>query len=268
MDDGLSIDDRRLLADTRRVIPRFHAPDARATGDEIALPDEEAEHATRVLRLGPGAAIRVFDGQGHEYDAQVVRATKSSVLVRVDNARSPAAAEPSVAVTLAIAVLKGDKMDDVVRDAVMIGAGAILPLVTERAEVSLASLARAHRQERWTRIAISSTKQCGRAVVPDVLAPMEFAALASALEQRAIPLPALMLVEPSAAADVVSVSALDPRPPKEATIIVGPEGGWTAQEIERVSGTCRFVRLGSRTLRADRAPLVALSALLTVWRDL
>lgn len=250
------------------MVPRFYVPDAHAIGDEIALPDEEAQHATRVLRLRTGAAVRVFDGRGHEYDAQVVRATKSSVLVRVDKARAPAAAEPRVAVTLAVAVLKGDKMDDVVRDAVMIGAGAILPLVTERAEVSLASLARAHRQERWTRIAISSTKQCGRAVVPGVFAPMDFAGLAAALEERSMPGPGLMLVEPSAGADVLSVSELDVQPPKEATVIVGPEGGWTTQEIERVSGTCRFVRLGSRTLRADRAPLVALSALLTIWRDL
>lgn len=249
------------------VTPRFLVPDANAIGHEVALPDDEAEHASRVLRLRTGAVVRVFDGRGHEFDAQVVRATKSTVVVRVDRPREPGASEPGVAITLAVAVLKGDKMDDVVRDAVMVGASAILPLVTGRAEVSLASLFRAHRQERWTRISVSSAKQCGRAVVPAVLAPTDFAGLVTALEQRAIAAPGLMLVEPSAAADAVSLSELDAHPPKEATVIVGPEGGWTAGEIERVSGTCRFVRLGSRTLLADRAPLVALSALLTIWRE-
>lgn len=247
---------------------RFYAPDAHAIGDEVALPAEEAQHATRVLRLKIGARVRVFDGRGHEFDAQIVRATKSAVSVRVDKARAPGAGEPNVAVTLAVAVLKGDKMDDVVRDAVMIGAAAIMPIVTERTEVSLASLVRGHRQERWARIAISSTKQCGRAVVPAVLPPADFATLAAALEQRTMPGPGLMLVEPSGDADVVALPELDAQPPKEATVIVGPEGGWTPQEIERVSGSCRFVRLGSRTLRADRAPLVALSALLTIWGDL
>ena len=232
------------------------------------MPADEAEHAAKVLRLATGAMVRVFDGQGHEFDAQVVRATKAAVIVRIGSAREPAAEEPRVAVTLAVAVLKGEKMDDVVRDAVMIGASAILPVVTERSEVSRASLVRAHRQERWTRIAVSSAKQCGRALVPTVMEPVEFAGLAAALEQRNIPGPGLMLVEPAASVEAISLSELDPQPPKEATVIIGPEGGWAAQELERLSGTCRFVRLGARTLRADRAPLVALAALLTVWRDL
>ncbi len=114
---------------------RFHAPDAKTPGEVVPLPDDEAEHLTRVLRLKPGDAVRVFNGRGGEFDAVVEQAGKNGVLVRVGNAQRPAP-EARVAITLAQAVLKGDKMDDVVRDAVMLGVAAIQPIVTEHAEVT------------------------------------------------------------------------------------------------------------------------------------
>ena len=89
------------------------------------LPPEEAEHLTRVLRLGTGAAIRVFNGSGEEFESVVEATSKEAVQVRLGQPRDPAP-EALLQVTLAQAVLKGDKMDDVIRDAVMIGAKAIL----------------------------------------------------------------------------------------------------------------------------------------------
>ena len=90
--------------------------------------------------------------------------------------REPAP-EARLQVTLAQAVLKGDKMDDVVRDAVMIGATAIRPILTARTETTAAILEKGRRQERWERVAISSAKQCGRAIVPPILEPVAFDAL-------------------------------------------------------------------------------------------
>src|SRR2546426_11773221 len=110
----------------RAVNARFYVPDAHAPGDLVALPDEEADHLTRVLRLKAGDAVRVFNGRGHEFDAVVDQAGKSGVHVRVGRAAQPAP-EPRVAITLAQAVLKGDKMDDVVRDATMLGVAEIQP---------------------------------------------------------------------------------------------------------------------------------------------
>ena len=102
--------------------------------------------------------------------------------VRVDGARD-AVAEPRVAVTLAQAALKGDKMDDVVRDAVMMGVAAVQPFVTTRSEVTHAALVRGRRRERWERIAVASAKQCGRATVPAILEPQSFEDVVLALEQ-------------------------------------------------------------------------------------
>ena len=246
--------------------PRFFVPGTYATGDQIALPDDEARHLTRVLRLRPGDAVCVFDGRGHEFDALVANTTKGAAGVQVREARA-AATEARVAITVAHAVLKGDKMDDVVRDAVMIGAAAIQPVVTARTEVTLSALARGRRQDRWSRVAVSSAKQCGRAVVPSLAEPIAFDALLEALRRLSLPQPALMLVEPSADGGAMTLEDLDPATPREATVVIGPEGGWTPDEIERGSAACRLVRLGGRTLRADAMALVALAALFTKWRE-
>jgi 16S rRNA (uracil1498-N3)-methyltransferase len=247
------------------VNARFHAPDARVPGEELELPADEARHLTRVLRLGVGALVRVFDGSGHEFTARVTRVERDAVRVRLEEA-CPAAREASVAITLAQAVLKGDRMDDVVRDAVMMGVAAVQPIVTTRAEVSLVALARGGRRVRWERVAISSAKQCGRAVVPPVHEPVDFDAFLSALAATAADVP-IMLVEPSAAGEVVSLSALSPTPPAAATVLVGPEGGWTEEEMASAASACRLVSLGGRTIRADAMAIVAMAALFSRWGE-
>lgn len=244
---------------------RFYAPEAQRVDDVVELPGEEAEHLARVLRLKSGSAIRIFNGRGNEFEGVVESVTRGRVSVRIGPART-AAAEPSVAVTLAQAVLKGDKMDDVVRDAVMMGVAAIQPIVTVRTEVALSTLERGGRRDRWRRIAISAAKQCGRATVPEVLAPKSFADVTAALAQMTLPGPALMLVEPSAAAETATLGDLQ-APSRETTLLIGPEGGWTAEEIDRGGATARLVTLGSRTIRADAMALVALAALFATWKQ-
>jgi 16S rRNA (uracil1498-N3)-methyltransferase len=246
---------------------RFHAPDAEREGDVVSLPEDEAQHLTRVLRLKAGASVRVFNGRGSEFDGVVERAGKDAVRVRVGHARD-AVSEARVAVTLAQAVLKGDKMDAIIRDAVMMGVAAVQPVVTMRSEVTLLSLRRGHRRERWERIAVSSAKQCGRAVVPAILEPQAFETVTASLAAMTLPGPALMFVEPAVSADAVSLSDLDGTPPRETTVLIGPEGGWTAEEVEAGIAVSRLVRIGVRTLRAEVMPLVALAALLTRWREL
>jgi 16S rRNA (uracil1498-N3)-methyltransferase len=241
---------------------RFYASAARA-GEVIALPEEEAAHLTRVLRLRAGADVSIFDGRGREFLAVVEKAGKSEVLVRVGRERPAPAREPRVAVTLAQAVLKGDKMDDVVRDAVMMGVTAIQPIVTSRAEVSVASMRTGARRDRWQRIAVASAKQCGRAVVPPVLDFVEFASL---VEPGSIG-SAFMFVEPGAASDARPLAELKGLPPDEAAVFIGPEGGWTADEIDAAGNVAHLLTVGSRTFRADAMALVALAALFTVWKE-
>lgn len=255
------------MPDNRRVAPpRFYAPAARTGGEAVELPPEEADHLARVLRLRTGAAIRVFDGHGREFEAVVDRIGKNGASVRVGRSCTTQA-EARVAITLAHAVLKGDKMDAVVRDAVMMGAAAIQPLVSARTETAVATLHRGNRRRRWERIAIASAKQCGRAVVPAILEPRTFG---DAVTNRASATPSdlgLMFVEPAATNRMLTLADLPSPAPDRATVLIGPEGGWTTDEIDLASHTCRFVTLGPRTLRADAMALVALSALFAHWRE-
>ena len=247
---------------------RFFAPAAGVPGDRILLPVDEAEHLTRVLRLSSGDRVRVFNGRGAEFEAVVNTADREGVRLTIGAPCVPAP-EPRVAITLAQAVLKGDKMDDVVRDAVMMGVAAIHPIVTARGEISLASLTRGRRRERWERIAVSSAKQCGRAVVPLIAEPRQFnASTGSSVRTRGedFPSPVFILVEPNTSAGV-ALAELESTIPKRATLVIGPEGGWTAEELQIAAGLGALITLGQRTLRADAMALVALSAMFARWGE-
>jgi len=246
-------------------VPRFFAP-ALDQGDETTLlPRQESEHLTRVLRLGVGDSVAVFDGRGHEFLTRVVGHERNSVRVQLVSRVDPAA-EPSVALTLVQAVLKADKMDDIVRDAVMLGVTAIQPIVTKRAEVTVAALMRSARVERWKRVALASVKQSRRAVVPEIRTPLTFETLLGE------PAPALsvMLVEPGASASVEPLGVLRGQPiPPDAAILIGPEGGWVEAEWTSAGEHgIRLVTLGHRTLRADAVPVAAISVLQFLWGDL
>ena len=245
------------------VLPRFFAPDAgrSAAGSIVVLPEDESAHVTRVLRLAVGDSVRIFDGDGREWRAEIAEVTRHRVGVMLFEALTPAR-ESRIPIVLAVAVLKGDKMDEVVRDAAMLGATAIQPLITDRTEFSLSAVTRGHRTGRWQRLAVASCKQCGRAVVPRVRAAQELDAWMAQPAQGA----RLLLVEPATPADVREIH--DVQAPSAAEVVVGPEGGWTTREIDGAQAAgVEFVRLGTLTLRADAVPLVALAALRTIWRD-
>jgi len=242
--------------------PRFLADSIDLASSTARLSPDETRHLSQVLRLGTGDEIAVFDGAGREFLARVDEVDRSGASVTLLDAIEPAA-EPAVRLTLAQAYLKGDKMDDVVRDAVMLGFAAVQPIVTARAETSLAALMRSARHERWHRIAVSSAKQCGRAVVPAIAPPIAFDGPTSLAH---LPSPQFLLVEPGASALTTAVAGVDPTAPAAATLIVGPEGGWTAEEVQRCAGHAHPLGIGALTLRADAAAMVAAAALITHWK--
>jgi 16S rRNA (uracil1498-N3)-methyltransferase len=246
-------------------VHRFYAPGF-LNQREVELPEDEAHHLSRVLRLTVGDTIAVFDGEGREATARVASIGSRSTKVKVIEPRQPVP-EPAVAVTLAQALLKSDKMDRVIRDAVMLGVSAIQPFVSKRTDVPLAALKTSARRARWERTIISSVKQCGRAVVPPLLAMADFPQLvtpsSSALR--------LMLVEPGGAGspDISDLKAFEDQRPAEAVVLIGPEGGWEPQEIDKAQAAgVTLVTLGSRVLRADAAGAAAIAVLRYIWRDL
>lgn len=243
------------------MIARVLAPDAHAEGQTLALAADEAAHLGRVLRLRAGDAVRVFDGRGHEWRAIVASARGAAVTVTLGAPAAPAA-EPPRRYTLAPAVLKGDGTDDVIRDAVMLGAARLMPFVAARSETRLATVRRGERSARWQRIAVAAAKQCGRAVVPAIDPVVDFGAVVTAAADEV----RLLLVEPALAADARPITSVPP--PAAVTLAIGPEGGWTEAEVadaRRLGWTA--VRLGARTVRAAAMALVALAACQAVWDE-
>ncbi len=253
-------------ADARiSAVHRFHAPDWELQR-ETTLPAGEAHHLARVLRLRPGDRVELFDGRGQQALGVVESTEGERVRVRAVERTAPAP-EPGVAITLAQALLKSDKMDRVIRDAVMLGAAAVQPLMSGRTELPRAAAGAAGRLARWERTVLSSVKQCGRAVLPPVLAPVAFDAAMEAIGDAL----ALMFVEPAGhpgAPGRFSLESLENRVPARTTVFIGPEGGWTDGELQSAARAgVRLVTLGRRTLRAEAAAAAAIAVLQYIWKD-
>jgi 16S rRNA (uracil1498-N3)-methyltransferase len=243
------------------MLPRFLATSVDVSASLARLEADEARHLAQVLRLAVGDEVVVFDGAGREFRARIERIARDGADVRLIE-EVAAAPEPAVRLTLAQAVLKGEKMDDVVRDATMIGVSAIEPLVTDH---TAAHMKPGRAPERWRRIAIASAKQCRRAVVPAIGVGSAFADFL-ATDRASL---RLLLVEPSASVEGHPPSTLAGDRPDSASLLVGPEGGWSAEEIQSaVAAGCIPITLGRRTLRADAVPIVAIGVLQFVWGDL
>lgn len=250
------------------TVHRFHAPQLPAAGSDLSLSPAEGRHLTRVLRLRSGTRVLVFDGRGRQHEATVTDDDPRHPVLRV-GAPIAAADEPLVRVTLGMTVLKGRKLDAAVRDTTALGVTAIVPLVSHRMQPGGEERAERRLGDRWRDIAVASAKQCGRAVVPVIHPPATFQRFLADVQSHAI---RLLLVEPAAAgtgAERGGKDALGRSRPTGAALVVGPEGGWTDDEI-RAAGDAGFrpLTLGRRTLRAETAPVAALAILRFAWDDL
>jgi 16S rRNA (uracil1498-N3)-methyltransferase len=147
----------------------------------------------------------------------------------------------------------------------MLGASAVVPILTARVEGDRRSHAAGLRLARWERIAVASAKQCGRAVVPAIAPPVSLAACLTSIPAAL----RIVLLEPTA--DVPPLMGRDgaaPALPESVLLFVGPEGGWADEELRLLSGyEARALTLGHRTLRAESAAIVGLSVLHTLWGE-
>jgi 16S rRNA (uracil1498-N3)-methyltransferase len=257
---------------TRR---RFYTPPAAfAPGEQSAkLGAEETRHLRDVLRLHTGDEIYVFNGAGREFHCAIATVTRDSTELIVIAEVEPARPESPLHLTLAIALLKGEKFDLVIQKATELGVKRIVPLTTERADVRLRDSDDAKKRAvRWQRIALEAAKQTGRACVPEVTAPLTFNPLLmmSAADGKKSPAKAtgLMFSEREGGSLSESTKSFAGQP-TEIVALVGPEGGWTDEEIElaREAGW-EIVTLGGRTLRAETAAIVAVTLLQHRFGDL
>jgi len=235
---------------------RLFLPEADLCAETVEIEGTDYHHLVHVLRVGPGDPLIVLDNTGRACHAEVLSIVKRSVTVRLSGPADTAPEAP-VSLTIAQALGKGDKFEQVIQHATEIGASAFIPLATERAVVRLVSRSAEEKRSRWFLIAKGAAEQAGRARIPSVEPVTTFAALLARFADYA---PVLLLHPEGERLEEVFGNAPIP---ERLLLLVGPEGGFTPQEVEsaRAAGA-RIVSLGPYTLRTETAALVAASQVL------
>ncbi|MBY6187577.1 16S rRNA (uracil(1498)-N(3))-methyltransferase [Marinobacter hydrocarbonoclasticus] len=240
-------------------VPRIYQPTPLSAGQQLALDDDGANHIGRVLRMQPGQALMLFNGDGHQYPAIITEAGKKNVLVTVQSVETVNVESP-LALHLGQVISRGEKMEFTIQKSVELGAASITPLWSERCGVKLTGDRLDKKVAQWQKIAIAACEQCGRNVVPEVRPVMR-------LDQwMAEPFDGLKLnLHPRAE---YSINTL-PEPVTDLRLLIGPEGGLSGDEITaaREQGFTDIL-LGPRVLRTETAALTAMTALQVRFGDL
>ena len=231
----------------------------------IAIEGSEVRHIKNVLRLKSGDTIRLFDGQGFEYEAVIQRLLANRVEIRVTR-KMPATRESPVQIAVAQALLKEKKMDRLLRHLCELGITHWVPFICERSVPKPGANRWPARVERWGKILKESCKQCQRARLPEILKMMSFEEVVQYgqscdlkivfYENESTTLHSLMSPAPHLA-------------PKKILLILGPEGGFSDQEIEKITAAGFVVAgLGPRILRAETGTLAACTLIQYLFGDM
>lgn len=237
--------------------PRFFLDATLTPGGTVRLPDAIAHHALRVLRLRDGGPIVLFDGRGGQYAASL-RVEGDAALAKVE-AFDPVERESPLRITLIQGLVATEKLDWIVEKATELGVERIMLATLHRSVVRLDSARMSRRLRHWSDVARAACCQCGRNRVPSVDFFDGFQSLLAAAPSDG---PRLLLL-PGAAQSLCSAVT-----GRQATLMVGPEGGFADGEIEQ-AGRAGFVgaSLGPRVLRTETAGLAAIAALQAMGGD-
>ena len=236
----------------------FYVPPPQISTDVATITGSEHHHLRNVLRITPGETVRIVDGQGNVYTAEVLETdtNRSSSEVRFLSHEFHASVPPSL--TLFQGLPKNDKMELILQKTTEIGVTQIVPLHTAYALQKPSQ----NRYERWHRVVISATKQCQRAWLPELCSPQTFEASLAQLGQFSL---CLCLNPHSGQESHVQYIREVLREASHATAIalfVGPEGGFSNQEVTAaIESGCVPVTLGTNILRTETAAIVAVAAI-------
>jgi len=240
-------------------VPRIYHPEPLRTGTEVTLCEDAANHVGRVLRMGPGQAVELFDGTDLTFSAEIVQADKKSVRVNIIDSRTDSRESP-LHLHLGQVMSRGEKMEFTVQKAVELGVNIITPLFSERCGVKLDAERLAKKRQQWQKIAIAACEQCGRNTIPEIRNAMTLEAWC-AEEDAGLKLN----LHPRADHSINTL----PLPVERVRLLIGPEGGLSADEIGMTTGYgFTDILLGPRVLRTETTALTAITALQVRFGDL
>ncbi len=236
---------------------RVYTPQPLTVGETAVLEPTAAHHLVVVCRCRAGDRVVLFNGDGAVYAGTLAPPVNAKqCTVSIDDVAHPDVESP-LAVSLIQAIGKGDRMDWAIQKAVELGVASITPLISERVTIKLDPKRAEKRQQRWQSIVVNACEQSGRVSVPPVHPPMTLAAFS--------PPPAQVTyhLDPQAEAGLSTR-----RPNAPITLLVGPEGGFSADEVSHLQASgSQGVRLGPRILRTETAGVACLAAMQALWGD-
>ena len=234
---------------TDMTLRRFYAPSENIKNETVTLDFEQTRHLRDVLRLRQAEKVQAFDGEGNEFFCEIETIEKKQTLLTVIKKISPTAPESGLDLTLAVALLKGEKFDLVVQKAVELGAVKLLPINTKRADAKFADAEK--KLERWRKIVVDATKQCGRAKLMQIEKPAEFNEFIKHSAPRRLGGENLVLFAERGGKSFSTI-----KQNQKMTAVIGSEGGWEDAEIEAArENDFQIVTLSGRVLRAETAAI-------------
>lgn len=223
-------------------------------GKMIHICGADASHISRVLRMKAGEHITACDTDGCEYETVIIKTGDEVVLEVLSEKLSKN--EPPYKAVVYQALVKGDRFDTVLQKSTELGASDIVPVITSRCTVKLTESEYTKKVERWQKIAHEAAKQCGRAVIPTVHNPMKFADAIDKAKTADLP---LFCYEGSGTSPLGEIAGSTVSP-KSVSIMIGPEGGYSAEEASLAADAgMKMTGLGRRILRTETASLFVLS---------
>lgn len=235
-------------------MPRFFAQSENIKDNKITITGEDAGHISRVLRSKTGERLTVCDGGGFDYEAEITDISDKTVVLEIKD-KKPTESEPRVRITLYQGLPKGDKMELIIQKCVELGIWKIVPVNTERCIVKLDKIKEKKKIERWQKISESAAKQSGRGIIPEIGCTESFTeALKEVVRDGMAVIPYEMERERGLK------QFLDGFEGERLGIFIGPEGGFSTEEIEKAK-ECGVipVTLGKRILRTETAGMTAVA---------
>lgn len=242
---------------------RFYAPPENFITQSVFLNQEETRHLRDVLRLRIGDEISVFDGEGNEFLCRIEKIEKKETFLQIIERIAASAPESNLNLSLGVALLKGEKFDLVVQKACELGVSRIIPLFTKRADIKIKDKKEAEKKlERWRKIALEASKQCGRAKLMQIESPIAL----ESLVKTSMGTRFFFSERNGENFESFSGKNLNSR---EITAIIGSEGGWEDAEIDLArQNEFHIITLGGRILRAETAAIIIPALLQSQFGDL
>ena len=233
---------------------RFFAENIDTASDRVVLTGDEARHIGAVLRMRPGDEVLLINGEGTECIAEISSFTDSTVELLIKN-RRVCSAEPNVKVTLFQCLPKQGKMELIIQKCVELGVDRIVPTVSSRCVVKIDG--KENKLVRWNKVSQEAAKQCGRASVPEVTAPVQ-------LDKADLSGYGLVIIPYENENETTLKSVLRNNEDTESiAVIIGPEGGFEPKEVESVlARSGRAVSLGRRILRTETAGMACIAQIM------